>query len=417
MRIGGHTENRSWFFSVLYYLLIQDSFMNSLKQHKEHDGCLLLFKILTSLKVSILDGENCALDMIMYFVEALLQGHLCYYEFSSFSPSTAWSILRRMASPVFDKISVEFKKSVKCDRLRPHDDSYLLEFCECKTDILVVPHLSLINDEGMILLKDRNHGVICDVCDHTSTTYSIDVLSPQSPGFLTFFPHGVSQEIWNNLEGGNLIRIGEHFRTCSGAIFEIGDHEYVTCILMSTWCNNGKKYLWRQFSTSNKNIMQISKTAATRKKCRYVFFGPPEKSCFCNEYDIEPMHQCSRCDQWIHFECCGGETSQRINANPDLCQHCFPRICYECGKNQCEIQCRECDNWSHLDCVGITDCSFCNPNQCFCEEDNEQEDLIECQLCGCWVHLSCVRGIRFANGEPNNLEPMGNQIAGCGYCM
>ena len=72
--IGSNSGLRCWFRSVLYFLTMDDQFMTILEKNKqENAGCTLLHRILFYMKLSVIERNQSSLNVITYFIEALLQ--------------------------------------------------------------------------------------------------------------------------------------------------------------------------------------------------------------------------------------------------------------------------------------------------------------------------------------------------------
>ena len=113
-RIGGNSGKRSWFLCWLYMLVAVPQFMDILKERNEDsDGSQLLWKIMQSLKLAIIQQRAGCLSAITAFCEALLQGHY-YHRSNPGSLLSSFSLLRNMAPSVFGELQVECEAFSNC---------------------------------------------------------------------------------------------------------------------------------------------------------------------------------------------------------------------------------------------------------------------------------------------------------------
>ncbi len=322
INIGGNSGSRSWFLAVLYFLLCEDQFMSVLQARRgDTFGNRLLFKMLQSLKIGITTQNVNALQMTTQFVEAFLQGHFCYWGYFG-GLSTGFDIIRRMAPELVNQFSVKYEI-----------------WSQCTTHLAIqrrnvtAPRLFL---KDRIDWDERSGNVIChtqktrqcwssrvgNLCQTKTTDRFIQVSSPIGQSFMIYFEHGIPATLWGRIMSGLNIFFGEEQRQIGGAIFKINHSHFVAAYLMMNPSETASKIrIWYKMDTIERKITKFAK--AKREDCRIIFVHPPERSCFCQNYDTSRMIQCPRCKHWIHDDC-AGVTSSNQDWDGSDCGICAP---------------------------------------------------------------------------------------------
>ena len=309
--IGGNSGLRCWFLSILYLLIGEKKIMQLLKQQQhQSDGHTLLYKILQSLKLGITQQKETALTVITQFIEALLQGHYCYWQDYG-CLETGFKILQRMAPNFFDNFAVRFQVFSKCPVHKKYAkkkfNALRMEFCYKTKWHDKTGYLSYKQPKYYQCFKETDQTKICP----TNTNVRMcKVLTPRSKSFLLHFEKGIPATLWKQIHTGHGIYFGEQMRTVGGAIFRENGNHFVTAYLMVNHQEIKKNQIqpkvWFKLETLQRKILKYKPKA---KECSIIFINPPEKSCFCGEYDDWFMVQCNKCFHWLHKEC--------VNLQPD----------------------------------------------------------------------------------------------------
>ena len=303
LKIGGNSSLRCWFLCILYFLIGEQQFMRVVYEKREETwGQRLLYKILQTLKIGVIFQLDRVLNMVTEFVEALLQGHYCYWlEYGSVE--TGFKILLRMAGPIFNEFTVDFNVWSNCRihqryKQKQHR-AHRLGFdyrIDWKHRNGFITHYTQYIRKCRQILGNGN------ICSSQTVERIYEVISPQNSSFMMFFRIGIPIELWNQIMGGNLIYFGDEARQIGGAIFQVGSSHFVAAYLLNKPRSSSRiTKIWYKLETLENEIQKFD--TACREDIRFIFVHPPEISCFCDLYDDFNMVQCPNCQTWVHMEC------------------------------------------------------------------------------------------------------------------
>ena len=304
VKIGGNSGLRCWFLAVLYLLVGENNFMQLLKQKRgDSYGHRLLHKLLQSLKIAITQQKVRALEIVTQFIEALLQGHYCYWEDYG-CLETSFRILERMAPEFFKNFAVQFQIWSNCSKHGEYKTKTLkalrLELNYETKWSYTTGYLSYRQPRKYKCFETTRQGVLCST--ETNKRFC-KVLTPINQSFMIHFEHGVPATLWNQIMSGHCIFFGQDMREIGGAIFRTNQNHFVAAYLMVNHSETPqtKPKIWYKVETLSEKMVKY--TNAKAEDCRIIFINPPEKSCFCKQYDDLDMLECSKCNHWLHKRC------------------------------------------------------------------------------------------------------------------
>ncbi len=313
INIGGNSGSRCWFLSVLYFLLCEDQFMSVLQARRGATyGHRLLFKMLQSLKIGIVTQNLNALHMITQFIEAFLQGHFCYWQYFA-GISTAFDIVWRMAPDLVNDFLVKYEMWSICpthNKIQQRNVTAPRLFFKHQID--------WDEETGHVMChtqKTRQCWILGNpiptLCNTKSKDRFVRVSSPIQQSFMIYFEHGLPAILWQHIMNGLNIYFGDDLRQIGGAIFQINPNHFVAAYLMMNPSETATKIkIWYKMETLESKITKF--VHAKREDCRIIFVHPPERSCFCEQYDTSDMIQCPVCNHWIHKDCTEMTSSSQV---------------------------------------------------------------------------------------------------------
>ena len=301
--IMSNNNKRSWFLSWIYIWSAQEELLQLLQTNTNgYDGDNLLSKILELVRYGTIESNKGILSMLLQYIEALLIGHHCYWEFSA-DLYLGLDILTRVSSTLLSSSMVEYNLWCRCE------SGHLFSEQKIRSQLLYLNFKSAWNRENGFFVQTTDYVWNCENLDCEShSEYRIyGIENDQSDFFGIYFREGVPVELWNDIMRGLAVQIGSHLRMVWKGIFEIENSKFIASFLCAPDSGDNNR-IWWGLDTINERLSDHH--SLCRRHCRILIFQAPEKCNICSNYwqKLEFMQYCTFCGELVHKDCASSFT-------------------------------------------------------------------------------------------------------------
>ena len=297
--IGPNANNRCWFLCWIYLFIGVDDLIHDL-QSENHDGDVLMRKLLEIIKYSMLQSQRRPILLATYFIEALLIGHLNHWSVYG-DINTAFKMLCTMSSRFKRFLAIDFIQYSYCE-----DHGSFAEQHLTNTPILKFNFDVEFDVDAGIFIQSASIPDDCSECGWADNKKNYWIENDVDDYFCIYFENGVPQTLWSLVKRGCQMKVGRAIRGVWSGIFRLDGNHFVAAHLITDHRQNVVNFarMWLYLDTLSKKVVRGYNLS--RLDCKVLLFQPPLKSCtICNDYDDEEhlMVQCPNCSTWHHQSC------------------------------------------------------------------------------------------------------------------
>ena len=293
-----NSNSRSWFLAWMYLWAAHEELLNKLQLNcDENMGDNLLSKLLESLCVTTRKHMRGCLSMLVQFVEAFLIGHHCFWEVEH-DLSVGMDILVRLSDAFAQHTMVHFDMWSECWEC---SEKYAYE--AIISDLLYFNYPVQWNEANGIFHQRTDNTWVCSqrTCTGCNNIRYYKVRISDDNYFGIYFKRLIPENLWIGIRDAVGVKIGDHLRSVSTAIFLDARNNYICAYLIRSPNGEVKWYGW---DTATQSIIS-DETVLSREKCIVLVFEAPKKCNVCDRrcMDIGTTVACGQCASWVHQTC------------------------------------------------------------------------------------------------------------------